>query len=413
MGHDRRRMTKDNSQNKSPARVLYALGPGDVVGLCRDLLEHKTPAFQIGKAFSTQFLDWCDASGAEAHLVSWHARRDSLQYGRYRVENLPKSPLYFDRGIRHHIGAALYGLKIVAMARRERPTVVIADSGTTHWIVLALLPLFRIPVIAVLFNSLWPMGFPPTRRMDRLLRWFDGFFFRHVAAATVCMSPECARQVLLLAPKPKGPLYQFRPQYRRGFLERAAPVPPHSARPFRDLFLGRIEEFKGVFMILDMAERLEKEMPGQFAWKIVGSGPAFEELQRQVAERKLSHIVEVPGRFASEQKALEAFGWAHAGIVPTTSKFIEGFAMTAAESVLAGRPVVVSAAVPAWEVLGRAAIVAETDNVDSFVAAFKKLAIDPDYYAECQRATLAVQEHFYDASEGLGAALGQAITNLR
>ena len=405
-------MNPQSADPKSPWRILYAVGPGDVVGQYRELAAGKPPPFQIGMSFSKQFVDWCDEAGVETHLVSSHERRDFLQVGPHRVENLPNSALYFGGGIKHHIGTLLYGLRIVAMARRERPTILIVDSGTTHWIVLSLLSLFRIPVIAVLHNCLWPRGFPPARPLDRVLRWLDGIFFRRFAAATVCVSPECERQVRKVAGTTKGPVYQCRVQYRHGFLERAGPVPPHESRPFRTLFLGRIEESKGVFLILSIAERLEKEMPGQFAWKITGSGSATEELLRQARERKLDGVVEVPGRIADEQGALEVFRWAHAMVVPTTSHFREGLTMSAVEAILAGRPVVVSGAVPVGDVLGRAAIEVETDVPDGFVAAFRRLATDAAYYDECRRATLEVQGQFYDASQGLGAVLGRAIAEL-
>jgi glycosyltransferase involved in cell wall biosynthesis len=310
------------------------------------------------------------------------------------------------------LGAALYGLTIVSQTLREHATVVVADSGTTHWIVLSLLSVFRIPVIAVLHNALWPMGFPPKRRIDRFFRYLDGWFFRHIAAATVCVSPECERQVRMLAGTPKGPIYQCRAQYREGFLSRVAPPPDSSLRPFRVLFMGRVEEFKGVFLILSVAERLEKELPGRFLWRIVGSGAASEALARQIEERKLDRVVEVEGMLSGEEKALETLSWAHCMVVPTTSQFIEGLAMTAAESVLAGRPVVVSGVVPAWEVLGRAAIKAETDSADSFAGAFRRLVLNPEHYSECQRATVDARAQFYDRSQGLGAVLRRAIAAL-
>lgn len=407
------RVNKDqrSSVRESGLRALYVLGPGDIVKMYRELLDGIESSVQMHQDFSKLFLDWCDESGTKAHLVSWHSRSEVLEDGPYLLENRPKPPLYYRRGLLHHIGQFMYGLGIVATAVRERANVVIADSGSAHWIVLSLLPIFGIPVIAVMHNSLWAAGFRPKRFPHRQLLSLDGFFFRHSAAATVCVSPECERQVRELAGTPKGPVYQCRAQYRLGFLDNVKPVPPHSSRPFRVMFLGRIEAFKGVFMILSMAEKLEKEFPGQFAWKIVGGGPALEPLRQEAEERKLSQV-EITGRVSNAQ-LIEALGWAHVLVAPTTSGFCEGLAMTAAEGVLAGRPVVVSTVVPAWEVLGDASIVAQAESVDSFVSAFRRLLLEPDYYEHCQRATTGAQAQFYHAPEGLGAVLGRAILALR
>jgi glycogen(starch) synthase len=406
------RKDQRGSPQKPLRRILYALGPGDVVGLHRDLLEGREPAFQPGMTHSQQFLDCCDESDADAQLVSWHARQDCIHVGRYRIENRPKPAWYFSGGLKHHIGAVAYGVALVARAIRYRATIMIVDTGTSHWMVFSLLAILRIPIIAVMHNALWPMGIPPTRLITRFFLELDGLFFRHLAAATVCVSPECERQVRKVAGSPKGPIYQSRAQYRENFLSRVKPVPRLPFRPFHILFMGRIEEPKGVFLILSMAACLEKEMPGRFTWKIVGSGSASEALQRQMQERKLGKLVEIPGRLQSEQEALETLGWAHAMVVPTTSQFSEGLPMVAIEAVLAGRPVVVSAATRAWDVLGNAAIRAETESVDSFAEAFRRLASDPDYYESCQHATLAAQAQFYDRSKGLGAVLGRAISDL-
>jgi hypothetical protein len=71
--------------------------------------------------------------------------------------------------------------------------------------------------------------------------------------------------------------------------------------------------------------------------------------------------------------------------------------------------VVVSSVVPAWEVLGGAALKAEAASVDSFADAFKRLAFEPGCYEACQQATVAVQGQFYDRSRGLGNVLGRAV----
>jgi glycogen synthase len=403
--------THPRSNGPAPLNVLYAAGPGDIVQMYRDLLSGKEPPFEMSIAFSKQFLDWCDESGVRAHLISWSNRKDSIKDGWYYLENIPRNSLYYGQGIKYYLGSAMYGLKIVAKVLRKRPGVLIVDSGTSDWILFSLVSILRIPVVAVLHSTFWPMGFPPKRSYKRLLYSLDGLFFRRFAAATVCVSPECERQMRILAGVPKGPVYQCRAQFRTGFLDSVNPVPTHDVRPFRVLFVGRTVRNKGIFLIVSIADRLRKEMPGTFTWKIVGGGPDLEALKGEVTARNLTDVVDVAGRLPREQ-LLDWYGWAHSMIVPTTSEYSEGLAMTAAESVLAGRPVVLSSVVPAWEVLGDAAIKAETDNVDSFVEVFRRLATDGDYYERCRHATTVAGEQFYDISRGLGTVLGRAIEAL-
>lgn len=392
-------------------RILYAIGPGDTVDAYRLWKAGTEAPFEMSVAFSKTFLDWCERAGAEAHLISSNSRRDFLCDGRYVIENRPRPAWYWAGGAKHHLGLIAYGLNVIGTARRKRPDIVIADSGTTHWIVLSLLALMRIPVIAVMHSTLWPAGYQPRRLFDRLLLALDGIFFRRVAAATVCVSPECERQVRVVAGAPSSSFFQCRAQFRRGFLDTLPPPPSQQFKPFRVLYVGRIEESKGVFFILSIARKLEQEMPGQLTWKIVGHGGASAELARQIETRNLGRVIEFAGKLSSD-KVLEAYGWAHATIVPTTSRYREGMAMTAIEAILAGRPVVISDVVPAGEVLGDAAIKAATDDVDSFVAVFRKLATDPSYYDAHCAAPARVRDQFYDTSQGLGDVLGRAISSL-
>jgi glycosyltransferase involved in cell wall biosynthesis len=413
-------------------RILYALGPGDVVQFYRDLTAGLRPSFQMSMAFSKQFLDWADQTGCDqakhepagfseigpdqgsvvVHGISSHSRADRFQAGTHCVENRPKRQIGNGRGWRFYLGQLWYGLRVVGWAVAERPDVVIADSGTTEWIVLGLLSLFRIPVIAVLHNTLWPMGHPPQRRLGRLLRRLDGFFFRHIAASTVGVSPECVRQVREIAGTPRGPVIECRAQFRTGFLDRVPPMAGVSRTPFQILFLGRLETIKGVWLMLDLARQLEAEHPGAFRWRMVGYGSEFDPLKQSIVAAGLDQAVRVESSLPDEEAALNTMGWAHAMIVPTMPDFCEGLAMTAAECVLAGRPVVVSSVVPAWEVLGGAALKAEAGSVASFAAVLKRLAFEPGCYDACQRATAQVQGQFYDRSQGLGNVLGRAVLAL-
>ena len=392
-------------------RILYALGPGDIVAAYSSWKTGEDISSEMSIPFSFTFLDWCERAGAQAHLISWNSNRKRITDGDHIIENRPKPSWYWTAGIKHHLGSAAYGLSILATVTRDRPDILIIDSGTMHWLLASLPALARIPVIAVMHSTLWPSGFPSTRPLDRLLRRLDGIFFQHAAAASISVSPECERQIRKIAPVPNGPLLQCRAQFRRGFLDLPGTVPLPGKSPFKVLFVGRIEEHKGVFFILALAEELEKQAPGKFRWSIVGSGSALEELKRQAGRRNLSDVVEITGPLSRDQ-VQAAYASAHSVVVPTMPTYNEGLAMTAAEAVLAGRPVVLSSVVPAWEVLGDAAIRVAPDDLAGFVSAFRRLAFDADYYESRRSATASVQSQFYDSTQSLGAVIGRVIPDL-
>jgi glycosyltransferase involved in cell wall biosynthesis len=95
----------------------------------------------------------------------------------------------------------------------------------------------------------------------------------------------------------------------------------------------------------------------------------------------------------------------HVTIVPTRSNFAEGFAMTAAEAILSGRPVITSSVVPALEILRPACVEARTDDVDSYVEQILKLINDPHWYQTLCQACPSLQRQFYDGTQGKQAVL--------
>src|SRR5262249_14388621 len=180
-----------------------------------------------------------------------------------------------------HIAEIIYGLGLLTTAARFKARFALLDSGSTHYFVMSLFRLAGIHVIPVLHNTLWPTGFPPTRVMPRIVAWLDSLFFRWAALAAVGVSPECIRQVDQLTRGNHAPLYQIRAQFRRSYFEGITQPPPHDQRPFRIMFAGRITRSKGVFDLLEMAQKIEARAPGRVCWELCGSGPDLEELRHR------------------------------------------------------------------------------------------------------------------------------------
>src|SRR5262249_45311911 len=153
---------------------------------------------------------------AEAYIVSTHPRKGILKDGPFTLEHRPK-PMPGARGALYHLAEIIYGLGLLATAVRFRADAAVLDSGCTHYFVTGLFRLMGIRVVTVLYNSLWPHGFPPTRPITRAVLRLDSLFFRHAATAVIGISPECTRQVEQLTRGRHAPLYQTYAQFPREY----------------------------------------------------------------------------------------------------------------------------------------------------------------------------------------------------
>ncbi len=345
-----------------------------------------------------------------AYAVSSHPHREVFQDGAFTVENRPK-PLANPRGILFHLNQIWYGLSIIASARRFKADVLVVDSGTTHWFVLSLLRLTRVRVVASLHNSYWASGFMPGGFVKRVLRALDGRFWSHTADASLCVSPECQRQIETLAHGRNRPVFQYRCQFRRTDFASVPPPPPHAQSPFQVLFAGRVEREKGVFDLLEIAEGFKSKSPGQLRIDICGGGDAFDELKQAIADRGLIEDVILHGKL-KRPELLACYGRAHVVIVPTRSTFCEGMPMVAAEAILTGRPVVTSRLSNALDVLEGALVEAQPDDPSSYVTCLRRLLDDVDYYHACCQACPTVGQQFYDPNQSLTAAFERMMRSL-
>jgi glycogen synthase len=401
---DVRPASRDNGV-LSNLRIVYALGPGDAVHTARSWSQGGDVAAGMSVAYSDLFYDACRAHGMTALAISRNERVDHFQSPRLVVENIPR-PWSHRGGICFHLSLVRYALKLFGYARRWKADAVVVDSGTTHWFALWPLALMGVHIVPCLMNTLWPKGHPPQRLVHRIIHWLDGQFWRRYVDAVVCISPECARQARQLAGREDLAVFEHRPQYRADIFREVPP--PSRDGPLRVLFAGRVTAEKGVFDLLETAQRLQAERPGDFTFDICGDGPALEDLRARVQRERLDDVFTLHGQL--DGPALrERYATAHVVVVPTRSNFNEGLAAVAAEAVLLGRPVIVSGVVPAGEVLGDAALAAATDDAGSFARLLTRLADDVSLYQHHRLACKAARAQFLDADRGLGQAIAAAV----
>jgi glycogen synthase len=394
-------------------RVFYASAAGDVVAAHRAWLRGDPNPVQIQESVSSQIQDFCRELGAKAYVISPSGDPELLNDGQYLIERRPKPGLPCS-GIAWHLRELRHGLGLLRTARRFGADLLILDSGSVPFYLLGLLPLGGARILAVLHNSLRPGGQPPRGWGRRLAQWLDlHLFWRRIPMATLGVSPACVRQLREIAGASlSGATHEFRLMFRRDYFDAIPPAPSHRADPFRVNYVGRATREKGATDVLRIARRAEDRLPGRIRWEVCGDGPELGRMRELRVELGLESIVDLRG-WVPPAVLREVHARSHAGIVPTRGTFAEGMAATAAESILAGRPIVTSANVPALELLRPACVQAAQDDVESHADAVVRLATDAQLYETVREACTTLQGQFYDRAQGLAAVLRRAVVDGR
>jgi glycogen(starch) synthase len=405
-----------------PPRILYAAGPGDVIGTYRHWKAGQDDPSQVAITYSSQFYDLCRDSHLRGYVISSNRRIERLTEGNLVLEH---RPIRFQRGpgALFHLGQIWYGLRLVMSAIWYRVDLAIIADGA-HWFVLGLMPWFGIKVVPTLHCVLWPTHRPSVGRVTRFIRKLNARFFRRRVTAVLSLSNEITRQVQSMLGGKAVPIISFLPTYRPesfgdGF------GPPPAPPPFRVFFAGRIEKNKGVFDLLEVARRFNdlksgavpgaSEFPrtgvGEEAgveFDLCGDGSQLEPLREAVAAAGLSDRFRCHGH-STKPFMREQYEKCHVVIVPTTSDFVEGFNKVVAEGVLAGRPVITSSVCPALEYVKDAVVEVPPDDAVAYGDAILQLANDPALYESKRAGCATARAQFYDAGHGWKAAVAKAI----
>lgn len=203
-------------------RIVYAAGPGDVIGTFRHWIEGRDDPSQVSVTYSGQFYDICRELRAESYTIASCRSPGSLREGRF---TLVHRPIPFERGpsLPYHLSQIWSGFRLLVSALRFRAHAVVVSSGTAHWFSLAPLPLFGIKVIPTLANVLWPKK-KPLGRGARIVLWLDGCFFRRVPYIILSASRDITLQVEELTVTGHTPVLEFLPTYRLGEFSDSGPI---------------------------------------------------------------------------------------------------------------------------------------------------------------------------------------------
>lgn len=126
--------------------------------------------------------------------------------------------------------------------------------------------------------------------------------------------------------------------------------------PFRLLYVGTLKERKGVLMIPEILQWLDRRRPGDFRMTVVGDGGARRRLEEGIEERRLGDQIDLQG--SVPYRRLPAIYAAH-DLFVFPAVWEEPFGRVLIESLAAGTPVVGSDVGAVDEIVGEAGEVAE------------------------------------------------------
>lgn len=382
-------------------RILYAAGPGDVIGTYRQWIEGQDDHTQVAVTYSGQFYDVCRELGAKGYIISSHPDKRRIQMGQFIVEHRPKL-LPNVSAIAYQINQLVYGLQLVASAVRFRADFVVVDSGTTEWYLLPLLPLLGIRLIPSLHCVLWRKYQPP-KLSERVLLKLGRLAFSKSATAILSMSNDIEAQLVQLTAGKHRPIVSCHPVYRRSQFRNIA-EPDRRQPVFRVLFAGRIEDHKGVFDLLEVAKQFAAEGRRNIVFDVCGDGSFLDALKAATRQAGLESSFICHGH-CDRTTMRTMFERSHVVIVPTRTEFTEGFNQVVAEGILAHRPVVTSSVCPALSYVQDAVVEVPPNDVQAYKEALTCLYEDRDFYQRKQEACWRLQEQFYDQTRSWGAAL--------
>ena len=393
----------------SPLRVAYLSGPTDAEAIFTDLRSGAAPNY-FGTNYMRQFLIFADEIGAEAMIATWN---DQGEYERtrerYTFFNRPPAQ---GSGLRYYLQMLRQQLIFLWRFFRFRPDVLLLTGNQDFWWVMAPLKLLGTRFGASFHGVIWPKYRRP-KLQQRLLRALNERLALRRLDAAVHTSEDIRAQLEVAtgASYARIPDFAHLPSYDPRQFADISPPELLERRPFRTMFMGRIEENKGVFDVVEMASQLHSEDPGGYAFDICGSGSAMEELKSRTLKRGLAEVVTCHG-YCGPDRIRTIMSKSHAVIAPTRKDFDAGFEMTCSEAILSNRPLITSAVCPALHYLREASIEVQPEDVAGYVNAIRRLKEDPELYASKRASCEPLHNQFYAPERSWDTAIRQAFQSL-
>ena len=380
------------TNNNDMKKIIYVAGPIDADHVYECWKNAEEDQSYFGARYLTQFYQASKDLSFEPYVIAPVRKGKEFEASKHaHIE-------YWDRnfecnsGIYYHLNQLFLMLRILLKAIKLKAFAVVVTPARPYWFILTLLPLLGIRVIPSIHCVLWPKFGQPSRTHKVLLN-LTSSFLKSACLAILVASDDIAEQVSIVTGGKSRPVFKFLPSYPRDLFGIDSTV--EQSTSFNVLFAGRIEVDKGIYLLLEIAQRLKGTSQSNIVFDICGRGSALEDLRRAVKESDLEDIFVCHG-YCDKPTLKDFYLRSSVVVVPTTTDFIEGFNQVVCEAVLAGKPVITSEVCPSASIVSEASIIVQPDNINAFEQAIINLYEDRELYAQKSIATLSLREQFYD-----------------
>lgn len=174
-------------------------------------------------------------------------------------------------------------------------------------------------------------------------------------------------------------------------------------QPANILFVGRLHEEKGVFVLLEAFVLARQEIPAA-RLQFVGEGPARAGLEKRVQDLGMEQVVVLRGTIKN-RNIPELFRSADVFCAPslTTKRWAEQVGMSALQAMASGVPIVStqSGAIPEYVPDGVAGILVAENDARALATAIRELLLNPERARQMGEQGRAFAIQHYDARKNV------------
>jgi glycogen(starch) synthase len=377
-------------------RISFLSGPGDVGGTYNHWLrgEHDPRVPVI--TYSAMLYDLVAELGCQIQVLTEQNTAITTKLENFSFRHVEK-PVPLGGFVKYHLSQINYAKKLKQFIDEFQPHILILSTDISHY-ALPVLADDKRRLILTAHNTYWPMNRENNGFKDKVNKFFLKRNFKLIDDA-ICTSHECARQIASLTNDRIKGLAEH-----PNLVDEYEKSKSNTARKL--LYLGRIEDSKGIFILLDAFKCLTKKH-SNISLVFAGSGNMDAALRKSIESSGLDNVSFV-GRLGSND-VHKAIANCDLLICPTTSNFSEGLALVPFEAAAHGVPSLLSSVVPAIDLMDKGCAVFEADSKEALQEALARLMSNDEAYKDLSIEVEKVIPKLYRRDLNWGAKLSEVL----